>query len=122
MTWRIGDHGFQMTLDATVPGLIEKNLAGFLVPWLNQHGETLESIGGWAAHPGGNRILQAVESSLGLGEDALTIPREVLRRHGNMSSATLGVVLGDFAKQSIPGPWLMLGFGPGLEIEVALLR
>lgn len=122
MTWKIGDHGFEMTLSAAVPGLIEKNLRPYLEGWLAGQGETIESIQGWAVHPGGTRIVQAVQNALGLADEQLAIPLEVLRQHGNMSSATLGAVLKQYANANISRPWLMLGFGPGLEIEVALLR
>ncbi len=122
MTWRIGDHGYLMTLSAQVPGLIEQHLESFLTDWLAAQGESLESIGGWAAHPGGSRILSSVESALKLDAEALSISRSVLANHGNMSSATMLFILERFAAESIPKPWLMLGFGPGLEIEVALIR
>lgn len=122
MTWLIGDHGFEMTLAASVPGLIEANLAEYLNGWLAEQGESVDSIGGWAVHPGGTRILVAVQNALGLAQERLQISYDILRRHGNMSSATLGVVLEDFVAAEMPRPWLMLGFGPGLEIEVALIR
>jgi predicted naringenin-chalcone synthase len=122
MTWRIGDHGFLMTLSAQVPGLIEEHLEAFLSDWLAQRGETVESIGGWATHPGGPKILTSVEQSLQLDPEALRLSRSVLSDHGNMSSATMLFILERFALNSIPKPWLMLGFGPGLEIEVALIR
>jgi predicted naringenin-chalcone synthase len=122
MTWRIGDHGFLMTLSAQVPGLIEEHLNAFLSDWLGQRGETVESIGGWAAHPGGPKILSSVAQALQLDAEALRISRSVLSDHGNMSSATMVFILERFAQESIPKPWLMLGFGPGLEIEVALIR
>lgn len=122
MTWKIGNHGFEMTLSAKVPGLIEQHLAGFLVPWLASHGENLDSIAGWAVHPGGSRILSAVESSLQLNAESLSVSRAVLSDHGNMSSATMLFILQRFAAIGKPKPWLMLGFGPGLEIEVALIR
>ena len=122
MTWRIGDHGYLMTLSAQVPGLIEQHLESFLTDWLAARGESLESIGGWAAHPGGSRILSSVETALKLDAEALSISRSVLAKHGNMSSATMLFILERFAAESIPKPWLMLGFGPGLEIEVALIR
>lgn len=122
MTWLIGDHGFEMTLEASVPGLIESHLKPFLEPWLAKYGESVESIAGWAVHPGGIRILQSVESALDLNNGELDISREVLREHGNMSSATLGVVMQKFRERGVGRPWLMLGFGPGLETEVALIR
>lgn len=122
MTWKIGDHGFEMTLSARVPGLVEQHLRAFLTRWLDQQGETIESIGGWAVHPGGKRIVQAVQNSLDLDDEQVAISIDILQNHGNMSSATLGAVLERFELESIPRPWLMLGFGPGLEIEVALLH
>jgi predicted naringenin-chalcone synthase len=122
MTWRIGDHGYLMTLSAQVPGLIEQHLESFLTDWLAAQGETIESVGGWAVHPGGSRILSSVESALKLDAEDLRISRGVLANHGNMSSATMLFILKKFAEAAIPKPWLMLGFGPGLEIEVALIR
>lgn len=122
MTWRIGNHGFEMTLSAAVPSSIESNLKPFLAPWLAEHGESVESIGGWAVHPGGTRILTAVQMALALPDTALACSRQVLRENGNMSSATMGFVIAQFARSDQPKPWLMMGFGPGLEIEVALIR
>jgi len=122
MSWRIGDTGFEMTLSAEVPGLIERKLRGFIDSWLANHDLTIQDIGGWAAHPGGPRILRSVETSLGLPESALEDAREVLANHGNMSSATMLFILRKFMDTNVPRPWIMLGFGPGLEIEIALIR
>ncbi len=122
MTWRIGDNGYEMTLSAQVPSLIEQHLESYLSHWLAEQGESIESIGGWAVHPGGARILSAVESALRLQPEALAVSRAVLADHGNMSSATMLFILDRFASLGQPKPWLMLGFGPGLEIEVALIR
>lgn len=121
MTWRIGDSGFEMTLSAEVPGLIEAKLRAFITSWLGKQGLTIADIGGWAAHPGGPRILRAVETSLELSSTALACSRAVLADHGNMSSATMLFILRRFMDSNVPRPWLMLGFGPGLEIEVALI-
>jgi predicted naringenin-chalcone synthase len=122
MTWRIGDHGFEMTLSAEVPGLIEAKLHRFITDWLAKHGLRIEDVGGWDVHPGGPRILLAVENALCLPKEALTHSRNVLADHGNMSSATMLFIMRRFMDQSVPGPWVMLGFGPGLEIEVALVQ
>lgn len=122
MTWKIGDYGFEMTLAATVPSLIEAELHEFLSGWLSKNGTSIEAIQGWAVHPGGRRILTAVEKALSLSSDDLADSREVLAQHGNMSSATMPTVLERFVDDGRDLPWVMLGFGPGLEIEVALLR
>jgi predicted naringenin-chalcone synthase len=122
MTWRIGDYGYEMTLSAEVPGLIEAKLHGFITAWLAKQGLTLNDIGGWNVHPGGPRILLAVENALGLPKSCLEHSRAILADHGNMSSATMLFIMRRFMDHKVPGPWLMLGFGPGLEIEVALVR
>jgi predicted naringenin-chalcone synthase len=122
MTWQIGDNGYQMTLSPQVPDLIEQHLSTFLDGWLDGFGESIRSIGGWAVHPGGMRILRAVETALQLDAEDLAISRAVLSDHGNMSSATMLFIIERFHAIEQPKPWLMLGFGPGLEIEVALIR
>lgn len=122
MTWRIGDYGFEMTLSAEVPGIIKSQLHDFLTDWLARHALTVDGVGGWAVHPGGPRILRAVQDSLALSDDHLQTARAVLAEHGNMSSATMLFILRRFAVQNRPRPWLMLGFGPGLVVEVALIR
>jgi predicted naringenin-chalcone synthase len=111
-----------MTLSPKVPDLIQRYLKPFLSTWLAKHGETVESIGGWAVHPGGTRILSAAQTALDLDDAELADSREVLSNHGNMSSATMLFVLERFAAIGRPKPWIMLGFGPGLEVEVALIR
>ena len=76
----------------------------------------------WAVHPGGPRILTAVEKGLDLPDDALIESRAVLREFGNMSSPTVLMLLRDFVARDVPRPWVALAFGPGLSAEFALLR
>ncbi len=122
MSWRIGDHGFQMTLSAEVPGIIEAKLRDYMEGWLCRSDLAVGDIRGWAVHPGGPKIVRATQDALGLSDDAVGVSREVLSQHGNMSSATMLFIIRRFIELSIPRPWVMVGFGPGLEIEVALLR
>jgi len=121
MTWRIGDHGFRMTLAATVPDLLDRSLAPAVDEWLGESGLRREDIRSWAVHPGGRRILDAVEHSLGLGDEALEVSRAVLRDHGNMSSATVLFVVDEIRRRGGEAPCVLLGFGPGLMIEMARL-
>ncbi|MFW6197714.1 MAG: type III polyketide synthase, partial [Myxococcota bacterium] len=69
MTWRIGDHGFRMTLSPRVPEAIGSELRSWLAGWLEAAGSGLGEIGTWAIHPGGPRILGAVEGALDLDRD-----------------------------------------------------
>ena len=124
ITWRVGDQGFDMHLDGQVPAFIADALrqerqrndtAGLL------RGQKPADFALWAVHAGGRTILDAVERALELGPEALQPSREVLRRFGNMSSATLMFVLRDMLARGTERPegsnGLAMAFGPGLAAE-----
>jgi predicted naringenin-chalcone synthase len=121
MTWRIGDHGFEMTLSAGVPDLIARELRPWLAQWLGAQGLLAGDIGSWAVHPGGPRIIDSVEAAMGLPSGTAVESREVLRSMGNMSSPTILFILDRLRRRNAPTPCLALGFGPGLAAEAALL-
>lgn len=122
MSWRIGDHGFRMTLSARVPDLIQAHLRAWIVEWLAEHELDLDAIASWAVHPGGPRILSSVQSALGLSRERTEVSREVLSEHGNMSSATVLFILDRLRSRDAPRPCVALAFGPGLVVEAVLLR
>lgn len=121
MTWRIGDYGFEMTLSARVPDLIRRDVRPWLEGWLAEQGLTLESVGSWAVHPGGPRILSAFREGVGLKPDALAVSEQILARYGNMSSPTIVFIVDQLRRQQAPRPCLALGFGPGLTVEAMLI-
>jgi predicted naringenin-chalcone synthase len=120
MTWDAGDYGFDMTLSARVPALIEQHIKGFvdvLAP--NQLQHNIE----WAVHPGGKAIIEAVEKALALKRNQTESSWSVLSQYGNMSSATILYVLEHLMNKKDLSPLTVaLGFGPGLSIEGLLLR
>ncbi len=122
MSWTIGDHGFEMTLSKRVPALIARELRTWIEQWLTRHGLTREQIKSWAIHPGGPRILEAVASALELTADHMRPSWEVYQEFGNMSSATLLFILDRLRRHGADRPCVMLGFGPGLVVEAALIR
>ncbi|MHC4449667.1 MAG: type III polyketide synthase [Planctomycetota bacterium] len=117
MSWEIGDHGFAMGLSGLVPDAIRTYLRPWLEEWLQAHGLSIEQVGSWAVHPGGPRILTAVEECLELD---LEESRGVLRDFGNMSSPTILFVLDRLRRAGAPRPCVALGFGPGLTAEAML--
>jgi predicted naringenin-chalcone synthase len=121
MSWRIGDHGFEMTLSPRVPEVIRGELRPWMTGWLAKHNLTLADVAHWAVHPGGPRIVDACETALGLERGGLDRSRDILARYGNMSSPTVLFVLNDLLRQAERGPCVLLGFGPGLAIEASLL-
>ncbi|WP_437226199.1 type III polyketide synthase [Planctomicrobium sp. SH661] len=122
MSWKIADHGFQMTLSPKVPEVIVQTLKPWLEGWLAKSNLRIEDIGSWAVHPGGPRILAATAKALELQNNALQHSEAILASHGNMSSPTVFFILERIRAMGESGPTVMLGFGPGLTIEAALLE
>lgn len=129
MTWKIGDHGFEMTLSSQVPKRIEEELRSPIEQWLGTHGISSADIGQWVVHPGGPRILDAVEQAIGLEPQRLKPSRDTLANYGNMSSPTIVFIMEEILRslesQGSPNVapwWLVLGFGPGLHAEAMLLE
>lgn len=122
MAWTIGDHGFEMTLGARVPDILQAEVGGWVASKLAAHGLCAGDVGAWAIHPGGPRVIDSVLASLGLAAEAGDASRTVLREHGNMSSATLLFILERLMRENAPRPWVGLAFGPGLVGEMAVVR
>jgi predicted naringenin-chalcone synthase len=122
MTWNVTDLGFRMGLSAKVPDALAEHVGPLVKDLLVRHGLDLSQVSAWAVHPGGPRILDAVEDGLGLEPAALAASRTVLAEHGNCSSATVLLVLRSLLSGHVqPGPIVALAFGPGLTLYAALL-
>jgi alpha-pyrone synthase len=123
MVWEVGDHGFRLRLSRLVPRLLETRLPEFLAHAFSLTRDDIARIPLWAVHPGGTAILDGVEKVFSLPAAALNASREVLHRHGNMSSATIWFVLREILEDPrAAGLGLALAFGPGLTIEAALFE
>jgi len=122
MSWRIGDHGFEMTLSPRLPDLIAARLAPWVDGWLAKHGLARADVGSWAIHPGGRRILAAAAESLALTPEQMAPSEQVLHDFGNMSSPTVLFILRELQRRRAELPVVMLAFGPGITIEAALVR
>ncbi|GGL98297.1 type III polyketide synthase [Deinococcus aerophilus] len=126
MAWTIGDQGYDMVLSTYVPSIIESHIEGALSPLLARDPALAEAghagVERWAIHPGGRSILDKVQGSLNLSDDQLRPSREVLRQHGNMSSATVLFILRDLLEQAGDGERVCaMAFGPGLTVETGLM-
>ena len=121
MSWRISDHGFTMTLSSRVPELIGRHVRPWLDKWLMQQDLDISSVGSWAIHPGGPRILATFGESAGLDRKAIEPSYRVLAEYGNMSSPTVAFILDALSLSGAPRPTVALAFGPGLAVETVLL-
>jgi len=121
ITWTIRDFGFDMILSGQVPAAIHDALRLRVGEVLD--GAPIGSIDLWAVHPGGRTVLDAVERAFDLAPAALATSREVLRRYGNMSSATVMFVLEALLRSPERGAvGCAMSFGPGLIAETMLFR
>ncbi|MFE2493149.1 type III polyketide synthase [Streptomyces scopuliridis] len=125
MGWDITGSGFRIVLDASVPDLVRKNLAADVDGLLADNGLTREDITAWVCHPGGPKVLEAVEEVLELPADALDMTWRSLAAVGNLSSSSVLHVLRDTLAERPPPPGthgLLLAMGPGFCSELVLLR
>jgi alkylresorcinol/alkylpyrone synthase len=124
MGWAVGDRGFKIVLSAAVPEMVRVHLEEDVTMFLRDQGLTVSDIGCWIAHPGGPKVLEAMEDVFSLPRTALEKTWSSLRTVGNLSSASVLLVLEDtLADPPPPGTWgLLLAMGPGFCSEVVLLR
>lgn len=121
ITWHIREFGFDMVLSGQVPATIQAALRAGRDEILR--GAPMEAIDLWAVHPGGRTVLDAVKRAFDLPEAALATSRAVLRRFGNMSSATVMFVLDEFLRTtSRAATGCAMAFGPGLIAETMMFR
>ncbi|MER7485518.1 3-oxoacyl-[acyl-carrier-protein] synthase III C-terminal domain-containing protein [Streptomyces sp. NPDC126497] len=125
MGWDVGSGGFRIVLDSSVPDLVRRYVGGDVRGFLADHALTGDDIGWYVAHPGGPKVLGALQEVLGVGRDALEVTWDSLRRIGNLSSSSVLHVLADTLAGRPPRPGshgLMLALGPGFCSELVLLR
>ncbi|HEY7007398.1 MAG TPA: hypothetical protein VH395_00570, partial [Jatrophihabitantaceae bacterium] len=89
MGWDVGATGFKIVLSADVPELVQSYLADDVAGLLTPHGLRVHDIDTWICHPGGPKVIEAIQSSLGLDEDALAMTWRSLERVGNLSSVSV---------------------------------
>ena len=123
MSWKLSSKGFLMTLSGYVPDLVKEDFDGLVTRALNNAAVNKEDITHWCIHPGGKKILEAIEKSISLPAEKLRYSYQVLSDYGNMSSPTILFVLQkiftELQDQSDPKPSNIFAaaFGPGLTME-----
>ncbi len=125
MGWDFTDAGMKIVLSADVPAVAEERLRPGVEELLAAHGLEIGDVGVWIGHPGGPKVVDAMERGLDLAPGTLDASRESLRRVGNLSSASVLMVLDETlaAEPPAPGTWgLLLAMGPAFCAEAVLLR
>jgi alkylresorcinol/alkylpyrone synthase len=112
-------------LSPDVPKVVMENLRGDVDTFLAENGIALGDVGSWIFHSGGPKVLEAVEASLELPKDALALSWKSLREVGNLSAASVLMVLADTLEnhRGAPGSYSILAaMGPGFCLELVLLQ
>jgi alkylresorcinol/alkylpyrone synthase len=125
MGWDIGTKGFTIVLTSEVPGLVHRYLGQDIRDLLEEHDLTVHDVGAWVSHPGGPKIIEAIEAELGVGPQALEMTWRSLAEIGNLSSASVLHVLRDTLRDRPPpagSPGMLMAMGPGFASELVLLR
>lgn len=125
MGWKISEKGFQITLSPEVPKLIREHLGRDVDAFLADQDLTRTDIGSWVLHTGGPKVLEATADALGLHNGELEASWNCLKRVGNLSSASVLVVLEDVIRnrRPEPGTWgILAAMGPGFCSELVLLQ
>lgn len=125
MSFTITDHGFRMYLSSYVPDLLAASIEPFVDTLLRRNGLARGDVRFWGIHPGSTKIVDYVQSKLGLSAEQVECSHRVLFDYGNMSSATILFVLEHIQRCShpLPGDYgVFLAFGPGLTMESMLVQ
>jgi alkylresorcinol/alkylpyrone synthase len=125
MGWEISEDGFKVVLSAEVPDMVVRHLRRDVDAFLRDQGLGLGDIASFVCHPGGPKVLEAMERALELPPDALELTWRSLREVGNLSSTSVLLVLERTMSERRPpaGSYgLLLAMGPGFCSELVLLR
>ena len=120
--WNVGGSGFEIVLTAGVADMIERHFRVEVAAFLGDHDMTVPDVATWVAHPGGPRVLEAFERSLGVDRSAFAASWATLDRVGNLSSAAVLHVLADTIDSGASGTGLLFALGPGVSAEFVLLE
>jgi alkylresorcinol/alkylpyrone synthase len=122
MGWDVEDPGLAVVFDRAIPPFVEAGLAQAVDEICASMGVDRKHIDRFCCHPGGVKVIDAIETALDLNQGALHLEREVLRDYGNMSAPTVLFVLERLLRLGLPERVMMTAFGPGFTCGAMLLE
>ncbi|WP_170007059.1 type III polyketide synthase [Bacillus fonticola] len=126
MGWDVKDDGLYVVFSRDIPSIVKNWVQSNVVSFLEKNELTLDEVEYFIAHPGGKKVLDAYVDAFSIPDEKTSYSRDVLRDHGNMSSATVLYVLENVMKEAATGTkkeWgLMTSLGPGFSSELLLLK
>ena len=128
MGWDVGGSGFRIVLSPGVGDVVKDNLPAEMDDFLRSHAVPQADVRRWVAHPGGPKVLEALQDALGLDRQALDRSWRSLDRIGNLSSSSVLHVLAETLDETAEQPepvdthGVLMAMGPGFCAELVLLR
>ena len=122
MGWRVEDPGLAVIFDRAIPPFVTGELAAAIDGILGRLSLSRDDIDRFCCHPGGTKVVDAIEAALGLGDGSLDLERQTLRDHGNMSAPTVMFVLEALLARGLPARTMMTAFGPGFTCAGLVLE
>lgn len=119
MGWDIGETGFDLVLARDLPDFVDRDFAPFADAFLRKQGVDPATLGQPACHPGGARVIEALERYFAA---PLPATRRVLAAHGNMSSPTVLFILRDILASGPDKPFAITALGPGFTAAIGLIH
>lgn len=121
MGWDVAEDGLKALFSRDIPTLVRHQLRPVASRFLDRHGLSFDDIGHFICHPGGAKVVTALEDAFALAPGTLDTARGVLRDYGNMSSATVLFVLERALRAGAQGRMLLTALGPGFTAGFQLL-
>jgi len=121
MGWRVDPTGLGVIFAQAIPPFARRNLRPAIDAILDAQGLSVADVDRFICHPGGMKVMQALEGALELGQGALDHEREVLADHGNMSAPTVLYVLDRVRRSGMPRRSVLTALGPGFTASTVTL-
>jgi alkylresorcinol/alkylpyrone synthase len=122
MGWRVANDGLGVLFSRDIPTLVRQDMRPAAESFLAQHDLTLSDIDGFICHPGGMKVLDALEDIFDLSRGEMSAARNVLRNYGNMSAVTVIFVMQQMMQVGLSGRYLMSSLGPGFSAGFQVLE
>jgi alkylresorcinol/alkylpyrone synthase len=122
MGWDVDSEGLGVIFDRAIPPFAQANLAPAISSILGGAGLVLDDVDRFACHPGGSKVIEALERALSLDQGSLDHERDVLADYGNMSAPTALFVLGRLIEAGLPSRTLLTAMGPGFTASCVALK
>lgn len=122
MGWDVDETGFGVVFDRSIPSFVTEEFAEATAGALKAANLTHEQIDRYVCHPGGAKVVDAIEGALHLNQGSLDAEREILRMAGNMSAPTVMFVMKSVIESGITGQMMACALGPGFTASFLPFR